>query len=190
MSDIEAFHDGVSACTECAVFRSRGYWKFPAEAHGNPASPVWILGACPRKIDDDLRAGRSPRYWTGQSARNLRQPIEEHFGKSLEELVYLSDVVKCQCDGTPFREPLGTCPDLWLRPELGLLQPKAILSLGKDAMKALADCQDIVARFEVEVIQLPHPSPANGNEIRRKYGDRLWSAYRTEVVEVVARWLR
>lgn len=103
-SSMAELHAGVAACTRCSL-EPVGYWKFSTAAHGNPSSRVWLVGLNPRDIQAEIRAGETPRYWTGPSGRNLRSPIEEHFGRTLEELVYLTDVVKCCCGGAPGPEP-------------------------------------------------------------------------------------
>ena len=186
-TSIGELHAALQDCTRCSSLQGTGYWKFPVDAHGNPESKVWIVGLNPRKIDTALRAGQSPRYWTGRSRSNLRDPIEERFGRPLEELVYLTDVIKCQGDGRALRDPLRICPNLWLRCELVLLRPSAILTLGREAERALDNVETLLA--ETEVVNLLHPSPINGPAVRMSYGSRMWSGYHDELISALERWL-
>lgn len=84
---LAALSKEIATCTCCTAFSSFGYWKFPPIVHGNPTSGGWIVGTDPRRIDVELQAGRSPRYWKGASRRNLREPLERHFGVAPEALL-------------------------------------------------------------------------------------------------------
>jgi uracil-DNA glycosylase len=180
----------ISACTQCVSFTGFGYWKFPASLHGNPNSPVWIVGADPRRINIALAQGQEPRYWMGASRRNLRDPIEGRYERQLEDLVYLTDAVKCQRPSKTLpSEASGKCPPTWLAREISLLRPTGILALGDDASRALAGCSQQVRECGASVIELPHPSPANGASISAKYGKSGWPAYHSELLRILGRFL-
>ena len=173
---------GIADCMRCAAFERFGYWKFPGNVHGNPTSPIWIIGADPRRIKDDLKRELIPAYWMGLSRRNLRDPLERHFGRPLEDFVYLTDAVKCQRPGSAIpREALRTCPTTWLCHELTILKPRAIVALGDDAADALSQCEQELKASGTTVAYLPHPSPANGAAISKTYGLGGWEAYRAHL---------
>jgi uracil-DNA glycosylase family 4 len=179
--------NGLSACRDCLCLQGFGYHKFPANAHGNPKSSVWLVGADPRNIAGQL----NPVFWRGASAINLRNPLEEEFGKPLEALFYLTDVVKCQRSPAQRRIPieaLHRCPQKWLQLEIEALRPRVVIALGSDAAQVLSALHTNEAIGEVEY--LPHPSPANGLAIRQRYGGAGWEGYMRELIEVCSRAIR
>ena len=189
LREFKEIREGINACTICSAFAKFGYWKFPDDVHGNPASPIWIVGADPRRIDVALQHGESPAYWMGASRRNLRDPLENHYSRRLEDFVYLTDAVKCQ---RPARnippEATVTCPPTWLTRELEVLRPRAILAVGTDALAALARCSDEADGCEAEIVDMPHPSPANGRAIRERFGIEGWSGYHEQLLGTFEGW--
>ena len=189
--DINAYHrlhEGIQACKCCQHFTGFGWHKFKPEKHGNPKSTIWIVGTDPRKIAGNPDAD----FWRGASKHNLREPLEEATGRKLEEVAYFTDVVKCQRKGKSLNHLVcKNCVRSWLRRELVVLNPEYILALGPDAHAAVRQFEvPLLKRRLVEIKFMPHPSPANGNQIRETYGSGGWNHYRTELKNTLTRWLR
>ena len=165
VTDYERLHCDIQACRACKSLEAFGYHRFPSNVHGNKNSGVWIVGSDPRAINQE----ENPRYWTGRSRPNLRDPLEGAFGEALEDLVYLTDLVKCQRPGRQIcSEQIKKCPTRFLNRELTILKPHAVIVLGTVA-KAFFENDVNGANRAAKSFYLPHPSPANGNAVRQVY---------------------
>ena len=98
------------------------------------------------------------------------------------EKVYITNLVKCESDinGVVDSETQAHCFEKFLREEIALLKPKAILALGKEVYRLLQD------RGVKNVVICPHPSPANAR------ASNFWvtgSSERSAVIKTVKEML-
>jgi uracil-DNA glycosylase len=184
--DSDRFYADLENCRFCKEFRIFGWYKFNKNKHGNLRSKIWIVGTDPRKIKSES----DPSYWKGKSKVNIRKPIEDHFNTSLEDIVYLTDLVKCQREGRELNDEVcKNCVKKFLLKELILLRPEYILTLGTDAESVFNIIKESLKKRGLKEIKcLPHPSPANGKKIKEKYPTDAWNGYRNEIVETIIKW--
>lgn len=99
----------------------------------------------------------------------------------LEELAYLTDLVKCQRAGKRILpEQLTTCPPVILQQELKHLRPRVIISLGNEVGRYFEQLADWPYE-KPRVVYLLHPSPANGKSVGQMFEDS-WVGFRGELV--------
>ena len=77
----------IQACKQCITIIC--HKKFPAKTHGNRDSNYMLLSEAPGK--ESLIKGK---YWTGIGGSIFRDCCKKA-GVELEELFYLTDIVKC-----------------------------------------------------------------------------------------------
>jgi uracil-DNA glycosylase len=183
-------------CTTIAPWR-----KFPPTSHGTRRSGLMILGEAPGRVSlDNGRGFSNPRNLTIRRAfaravapKNLQ----------LEDLVYLTDTVKCWpaspsgANRGPRESEVRRCITQHLGPELALVKPRTILAFGARAAHAalghpvkLSLDHGKVSRnlMGVRVIPLMHPSTRNIAGMRRAgifsladYENRLARLIRSEL---------
>lgn len=117
-------------CTKCKTIE--GYRQFPINTHGNRQSKAMIIGEAPGKAS--LENGR---FWIGAGGKLIRSVLLEITNKSLEEIFYLTDIVKCWPGDNrkPKANEIKNCFD-FLREEIDCLSPKYILIFGAKAYKS------------------------------------------------------
>lgn len=122
----------VQRCKHCTGLRP--WRKFQPDACGNPEARIMVVGEAPGERSLDRKGP-----WRGQAGRRLRN-ILEGMGEELEDIAYLTDVVKCGPPGnrTPNQNECAACTP-FLRKELRLLRPRWILSFGSEAFSLLAE---------------------------------------------------
>ena len=156
-------------CTQCPGMHG------PAVA-GNPVkSPIMLIGQAPGDKEILIpkpfawTAGKTLFKWFNQIGVN-----EEEF----RNLIYMSAVCRCfpgkkpkGGDRVPNKEEIKTCSQ-WLNAELGLLQPKLVLPVGKLAISQYIEVKkltDVIGKIHqvelnginIDMIPLPHPSGAS-----------------------------
>ncbi|MBI5867265.1 MAG: uracil-DNA glycosylase family protein [candidate division Zixibacteria bacterium] len=178
---IKALGERIQACRECERARVT-YLKFPFSACGNPNSPIWIVGADPPHLKDH----GCPRFWSGNAGRNLREPIQSAFGNgSLERLFYLTDIVKCHRQTRRLSLTVISNCTKWIVQEARLLKPQAAIVLGNDAANIF---KSPAFHGSLDVVFLPHPSPANSATVNREVGG--WHEYHLRLVKECKRLRR
>ena len=120
---------GVSSCVACPLHEGR-------------------TNAVPGDGPDDAEVafiGEAPGFYEDKEAR----PFVGQAGKFLEELlvsvgwtrdqVYITNVVKCRPPNNrdPLPNELETCESNWLQTELGLVNPRIIVTLGRYSLARL-----------------------------------------------------
>jgi DNA polymerase len=156
IQSLNQLHEQIAECKECNEIR--GYHKFPAQCHGNVESGIMLVSE--GAYLPSIQAGR---YFT---RGHLRDALP-----NLEELCYLTDVIKCDttCGKTP--SIANRCLPFLLE-EIRILQPRLILAVGKMPFEQLvgkvsgkfADKHGKRGKFfykEIEVVPIIHPSWAN-----------------------------
>ena len=110
------------ACTAC---RLRPGCTQVVVADGNPAARLLIVGEGPGGDEDRLG-----RPFVGRGGQLLDR-ILEAVGLDRDQ-VYITNIVKCRppANRTPEPDETDICTSLWLEPQLRLLRPEIILTLG------------------------------------------------------------
>lgn len=115
-------------CQRCRLCESRTQVVFGT---GNPNAELVFVGEAPGAEED-----RQGQPFVGESGRLLTKMIEA-MGYSRDQ-VYICNVIKCRPPNNrnPGPDELAQC-EPFLRQQLSLLQPKAMVALGKFAAQAL-----------------------------------------------------
>ncbi len=168
---------GIAECQRCTTII--GYEKFPSSSHGNLSADYMLLSEAPGKMSID-----NGRFWTGTGGRLIRSVLHE-FNVELEDLFYLTDVVKCWPDNRgnnrkPNSQEIRNCLRFFQQ-EIGELKPRMIIGFGrvvKDAL-LLGEIQmknahgKIYQAFDIPLLLLFHPSNINLHMNRETYKEDL-----------------
>lgn len=153
---LNQIYEQINACQMCTTLAR--YNKFPAHCHGNVNSGIMLVSE--GAYLPSIQAGR---YFT---RGHLRDALP-----NLEQLCYLTDVIKCDTS-------YGKTPNIakrclpFLFEEVQILQPRLILAVGKIPFEQLvgkvsgkfADLHGKRGMFfykDIEVVPIIHPSWAN-----------------------------
>lgn len=176
-----ASHDELAAAIHtCAACHLRQEGNLgPVLSSGPVPSPLMFVGEGPGGVEDDYGAPL-----VGPSGQLLDKALAS-VGITRDR-VYVTNVVKCRPRGnrTPDIAEGRFCADKWLREEIRLVQPKAIVALGKAALRYFLGHEAGIVRsrghwFEWEGIPvMPTYHPAY---LLRQYGRDLvkskWDVY-------------
>lgn len=154
----------------CRLCSSLNPWRqFGSDAYETSCTGYLLVGEAPGYKSLEQR-----RRFTGSAGmlirRALRQLNHPRY-RDLEDLFYITDVVKCHpaagpqstSNRSPRRAEIHSCVDHLIR-EVHLLQPSIIVTFGKIAAEAVATIEP-----SSKVIAFPHPSPRNQLTIRKHY---------------------
>lgn len=121
--------DEAMACTACGLAESRTNVVF---GHGDPDADLMIVGEGPGRREDEQGLP-----FVGPSGRLLDQLLEE-IGLTRDNNTYIANVVKCRPPGNrdPRQDEIDACAD-YLREQLRLVDPKAVVTLGNFSSKLL-----------------------------------------------------
>jgi uracil-DNA glycosylase family 4 len=167
-AQLAALHDRVIVCRKCArlvryreevarakrrMFRSETYWGRPVPGFGDPHTQLFILGLAPAAHGGN----RTGRVFTGDRSGDFlfrmlyradftNQPISKSRDDGLQlKNAYVAAAARCAPPGNkPLPEEIRNCRP-YLEEELAILQPRALLALGKiafDSYLALLVAQD------------------------------------------------
>jgi uracil-DNA glycosylase family 4 len=169
---------GTIQCRACPTLAP--WRKFAASSHGCARSGMMILGEAPGRVSlEQARGFSNPRNLTIRQAF-ARAVAPRHY--ELEEVVYLTDAVKCWpssasgANRSPTSLELRTCIKRHLDAEIALVKPRVILAFGRHSAAAALghDVQLSLVHGKVHrnlkgirVIPLMHPSTANLAGMRR-----------------------
>ncbi len=133
MNEIHKILRAVSKCSKCASMK--GHRKFPVHSHGNMSSNYMLVSEAPSKAS--LSEGK---YWMGVGGKLLRSALSP-FNRELEDLFYLTDIVKCWPSTAgenrpPFGLEMKHCFP-FLKREVHAIEPCLILSFGKSSSELL-----------------------------------------------------
>ncbi|ULH16429.1 uracil-DNA glycosylase [Deinococcus sp. KNUC1210] len=127
------------ACTAC---RLRGGCTQVVVSDGNPAARVLIVGEGPGGDED--RVGRPFVGRGGQLLDKILGAVQ--LGR---DDVYITNIVKCRppANRTPESDESQTCTALWLEPQLSLLRPQIILTLGNTPTQYMLGTRQGITRL-------------------------------------------
>lgn len=189
---LDRFIRPIETCRFCPTMAP--WRKFDFGCHGNLESKCMLISEAPGF--DSINRGR---YWTGKSGKLLRNELRSISEYTLEDIFYLTDVVKCRphrlSDDTKNRPPhkreIESCMD-FLVTEIDILKPSLAVAVGSPAwnmMKticqipaseysSITDCHSedgyrIIEVRGLSVIPILHPSNANRFMNMSKYRQHL-----------------
>jgi DNA polymerase len=177
LDELLALRRRIVACQDCTTLAP--WRKFPVEYTGNIETGYMIVGEAPGYISwRNSRAFSNPRnYVLREALADLNHPRY----KTLEDLFYITDVVRCHpaaAEGLANRSPTPTEVRLCsrhLRDEIELLRPRVYLAVGKLAAEFLLGqpikitqehAKRHVGPHGSEVIVLMHPSGRNKQHLQ------------------------
>ena len=101
---------------------------------GNPDAEIMLIGEAPGLKEDQLG-----KPFVGRSGQLLTKTLQS-VGIQREN-IFITNVVKCRPPNnrTPTRKEILAYKQLLLIPEITIIQPKIIITLGSTALKALID---------------------------------------------------
>lgn len=139
MSAFQALEARNRACTACHL---RAGCLQVVVGEGDPQAPLVIVGEAPGGSED-----QTGLPFTGPAGQLLDQ-ILAAVGLSRQD-AYLTNVVKCRTpqNRVPTPEEVAICTGLWLEPQLALLRPRVILSLGNTATQYLLRSPEGITRL-------------------------------------------
>ena len=102
---------------------------------GNPDAALLLVGEAPGKQEDELG-----RPFVGRSGQLLTKALEQCGGLERND-IYITNVVKCRPPNnrTPTTQEAAIFKKLLLIPEINIIRPKVILTLGSVAMEAILE---------------------------------------------------
>lgn len=200
--EIAAFWRQAIGCKQCTTIAP--WRKFPPARRGTTKYRLMLLGEAPGRLS--LEHGRpfsNPRNLT------VRHAFSRAFeGRELEDLLYLTDAVKCWpaaqsgANRSPRARELKTCIETHLRREIEIIQPRLIIAFGRMAISAvLGEPFDLFAIHGTiveglggrPVLALTHPSSANIAGMQRvgvrsiaEYEERLVTIFRSKLGPLLA----
>lgn len=164
---LSTLQSDIASCRHCS---SLNPWRqFGLDAYGTTCTRYILLGEAP-----GYKSWKQRRRFTGPAGmlirRALRQLAHPRY-RDLEDLFYITDVVKCHpatgpqwtSNRSPRRGEIHSCVNHLIQ-EIHLLQPSIIVTFGKIAAEAVASI-----RPSYKAIAFPHPSPRNQLTIRKHY---------------------
>lgn len=125
MNDFNQLNNKVDSCNGCPELN---LWiKFDSNLHGNHTSKLMIVSEAPSKESIFKK-----QYWYSSI---LRSVLWDTYGYDLEDVFYLTDIVKCCMPDNrrPKLEEIGKCTN-YILSEIQLIEPTVILALGKEAL--------------------------------------------------------
>lgn len=135
MTELDHLKQAASTCTKCSLHERRTNVVF---GEGDPSSPLVLVGEGPGDQED-----KTGRPFVGRSGQMLDQALADN---GLDRTkVYICNTVKCRAadwsTGKPQNRPptpaeTETCRE-WLIPQLALIKPWVILTIGAPSAKNL-----------------------------------------------------
>ncbi len=176
---LQALADAARACTAC---RLRASCQQVVVADGHPDAPLLIIGEGPGGEEDRLGLPFVGR------AGQLLDLILRAVGLDRARDTYITNIVKCRPPANRAPEPdeIETCTDLWLQPQLALLRPKVIVTLGNVPTQHLTGSRLGITRargqwrryrqrdgaWEAPLLPMFHPAYLLRNDTRAKGGPK------------------
>lgn len=127
-SSHEELAEAIQKCRRCHLSKEGGHG--PVLSSGPADAPLMIVGEGPGGVEDDYGAPL-----IGPSGKLLDRALWS-VGITRDR-VYVSNIVKCRPRGnrTPTMDEGNFCGHIWLAAEIRLVRPKAIVALGKVALR-------------------------------------------------------
>ncbi len=140
----EALAAEVRACTRCGLHRSRTQTVFGV---GRRDAELLVIGEAPGADED-----RQGEPFVGRAGQLLNEMLRA-IGLPRSE-VYIANILKCRPPGNrdPQPEEAASCTP-YLSQQIGLVQPRAILAVGRIAAQWLLQTDSPIGRLRGRVFQ-------------------------------------
>lgn len=137
-TSLEQMEQAINTCQNCALGQSRQRFVFGA---GNPAADIVFIGEAPGADED-----RIGQPFVGKAGELLTRILAAIDLK--REEIYICNILKCRPpqNRDPFPEEIATCKPYLLK-QLQLLQPKAIVCLGRISAQVLLETTESLSRL-------------------------------------------
>lgn len=138
-SSLEEISAAVAACAACALAAGR---KRPVPGEGAENAFALIVGEGPG-AEEDLRG----RPFVGKSGQLLDKMLAA-ISLSRDSNVYIANIVKCRPPGNrdPLPQEAFECAR-FLKAQIGIIRPKAILAVGRVAAQNLLETKEGVTKL-------------------------------------------
>ncbi|PPD19167.1 MAG: uracil-DNA glycosylase [Methylobacter sp.] len=135
----------VAQCQRCGLCQSRKNTVFGA---GNQQADWMLIGEAPGQSEDEQGLP-----FVGNAGLLLTEMLRA-IGLSREQ-VFIANILKCRPPGNrdPKLEEIAACQD-YLQRQIGLVQPKIILAVGRIAAQTLLASEQPLARLRGKVHEL------------------------------------
>ncbi len=171
--DLNKLQHIASTCWNCGLWEGRNKAVF---SRGDPEFPIIVCGMCPGP--DENIAGLP---FVGTAGQILDTILVEVFGSN--DSVYITNLVKCFVKpGTSLQKDwMDSCLGYFIT-QIGLMQPKVILAVGKDVCNYLLNNNESMGRLRGEsypymrttIVCTYHPSYlARGGGVKHKHYRRV-----------------
>jgi uracil-DNA glycosylase len=135
MTSLFTIAEEIRKCTACPLFKKR---MVAITGEGKEKAKVLFISSAPNKDEDRL-------------AKLLVGKQGEFFNKLLNSInlkrkdIYLTSALKCHLPSSYSltNKEVKTCKNLWLDPQIELLQPKIIVLLGSLALRSILKTSNI-----------------------------------------------
>jgi uracil-DNA glycosylase family 4 len=183
----------IEQCNYCKNLQP--YLKFPKLSHGKLDSSFMLLSEAPGKESIDKK-----KYWTGIGG-SLFRGCAVKVGIQLEEMFYLTDIVKCWPKGkngksnrSPNLLEVTNCFEKFLKREILQLNPKLILSFGRTCTNILLNESEekiidlhgkcrLLWNTDILILPLLHPTNINWTA-KKKAGNYTQDIYKKEITQL------
>ncbi|MDH5656576.1 MAG: uracil-DNA glycosylase [Spirochaetia bacterium] len=130
---LDALKKDVENCKKCNLARTRNQTVF---GEGSASARILFIGEGPGRTEDE-----TGRPFVGRAVELLTRIIENGIGVSRSD-VFIANIVKCRPtvdykmvkDRPPDKEELACCSP-YLRKQIEIIQPEAIITLGGPSAK-------------------------------------------------------
>lgn len=152
---LEALEQRAKSCAACKL---RPGCTQVVVSDGDPAAPLVIIGEGPGGDED--RLGRPFVGRAGQLLDRILAAVN-----LTRQDAYFTNIVKCRPPGNRAPEPDETaiCTELWLEPQLALLRPRVILSLGNTPTQYLLGTRQGITRTRGQWYPYRHATAQGGS---------------------------
>ncbi len=129
VGNLTELRTGVAGCVACPLHEGR---TNAVPGDGPADAEVVFVGEAPGFYED-----KQARPFVGQAGKFLDELLASVGWR--RDQVYVTNVVKCRPPNNrdPLPIELDTCETNWLKPELGLVDPKVIVTLGRYSLARL-----------------------------------------------------
>jgi len=164
----------IAGCTQCPSLAP--HRQFAVASHGVARFGLMLIGEAPGRVS--LEQGRPFSNPRSAIFRDALAALEHPRFRELEDLFYLTDLVKCHpapagrstANRTPSTHEVATCVARFLTRELATVGPSRVIAVGRLATRHLlgrpvrmAAVHGLWCRHPAgfRVLPLMHPSPRN-----------------------------
>lgn len=147
---LEHLYTIFANCQKCPLARNRNKIVFGS---GNCDAKIMIIGEAPGADED-----QTGEPFIGKSGRFLREQMNK-FGIDPNE-TYITNTTKCRPpqNRLPKSKETNTCMSILLLPQIDIIKPKIIVTVGNHATRNLKSIFEDENNYNFQIIPLHHPA--------------------------------